>query len=90
MKKEKIGEFVCYRNAKGEVEMVYKSEPGAPELTEEQKATNKLICDGFALLVNNYDGDFDKATKDIISQLEAEEKKLQEQVKSLKAGCENE
>ena len=88
--KEKIGEFTCYRNAKGEVEMVYKSEPGAPELTEEQKETNKLICDGFAILVNQYNGDFDKATEDIISKLEAEEKKLQEQVEALKAGCENE
>lgn len=89
--KEKIGEFICTRNTEGKVEMVYEPAPGAPELTEEQKATNKLICDGFALLVNSYDGDIDKAMYDIVGKLEEEEQELKNQIKLLKAeGCTNE
>ena len=83
--KEKIGEFNCYRNDKGEVEMVYKSAPGAPKLTNDQKEVNKIICEGFTMLVNSYNGDLDKALDDIISQLEAEEQKLGDQIAQLKA-----
>lgn len=85
MGKEKIGEFTCYRKANGEIEMKYKSVPGTPELTKEQEETNKLICDGFALLANNYDGNLDKAMEDIIVQLEAEKEELQKQIEVLNA-----
>lgn len=85
MEKEKIGEFECLRNAKGEVEMVYKPAPGAPKLTKEQEETNKIICEGFTTLVNSYDGNLDEALDDIISKLEAEEQKLGDQVAQLKA-----
>ena len=84
-KKEKIGEFNCYRNDKGEVEMVYKPAPGAPKLTDDQKEVNKIICDGFTMLVNSYNGNLDKALDAIIRQLEEEEQKLGDQVAQLKA-----
>ena len=83
--KEKIGEFNCYRNDKGEVEMVYKPAPGAPKLTDDQKEVNKIICDGFTMLVNSYNGNLDKALDAIIRQLEEEEQKLGDQVAQLKA-----
>ena len=83
--RKKIGEFECLRNADGKYEMVYKPAPGAPKLTEEQKELNKVICEGFTMLANTYNGNLDKAMEDIISKLEAEEQKLRDQVAQLKA-----
>lgn len=83
--KEKIGEFACYRNDKGEVEMVYKPAPGAPKLTNDQKEVNKVICEGFTMLANSYNGNLDKAMDAIISKLEAEEQELRDQASQLKA-----